>query len=368
MKTGRTLVELATELQRQAGSKKDYLADTRKLRFAAGDAAEGGGAGTVVLEGVNGPMRLKATAHAQVAGALSIPKVYYDRLLASEPDLLAANVNRWLEKQPARKLVRTLDGEVRAFLSDGYRPLDNVELAEAVIPALHKLEAQVVSAEVTESRFYLKAVTPKVSEVVGKVRPHQAGDSIGMIDDVIQAGVVVSNSEIGYGAMQVAAMTHRLVCLNGAIHEAAVRKAHIGRDANGFSALDDAREYFRSETRAAADKAFFLQVQDAVGAMFDAAKFAQRIDSYRAAADRKIVKDVAEVVEVTAKKLLLNDAERVSVLDHLIRGGDLSQFGLANAVTRASADVESYDRATELEAAGGGIFLLPAHEWQRLAV
>jgi hypothetical protein len=36
------------------------------------------------------------------------------------------------------------------------------------------------------------------------------------------------------------------------------------------------------------------------------------------------------------------------VLKHLILGGSLTTWGLANAVTRAAQDAESYDRATEL--------------------
>jgi hypothetical protein len=127
MKNGRTLSALAAELERQANSKKDYVADTRRLRMEPIDT------GRVILQGVNGGMMLKPTAHAQMAGTLGIPKPYYDRMLAEAPDLLSANVNRWLDRQPAKKLIRTLDNEVRAILSDSYRPLDNLDLAEAVL-------------------------------------------------------------------------------------------------------------------------------------------------------------------------------------------------------------------------------------------
>ena len=47
------------------------------------------------------------------------------------------------------------------------------------------------------------------------------------------------------------------------------------------------------------------------------------------------------------------------MLKHLIKGGDLSAWALANAVTRAAADLESYDRATEFEALGGKVIELP---------
>ncbi len=76
---------------------------------------------------------------------------------------------------------------------------------------------------------------------------------------------------------------------------------------------------------------------------------------------------VEEVVEVTAKRFALNDGERSSVLKHLIRGDDMTQWGLANAITRAAQDVESYDRATELESLGGTIVELPQATWKVLA-
>ncbi len=349
MKSGRTLNELAIELDRQARSKKDYLADTRVLQVRPD--LKGG----VVLDGVNGGMPLRPTAHAQMGQALGIPKPYYDRMLQEAPDLLAANCNRWLERNPARKLIRTLDGQVRAILSDSYRPLDNTDLAEAVLPTLGRLEATVISCEVTESRMYLKAVTERVSGAV-------------KLDDIVQAGIVVANSEVGHGALSIEALDFRLVCLNGMIRERAVRKAHLGRrSGNGGDAIEDAREFFKDETRLADDRAFFLKARDGVGAMFDPKRFEARLFQYQEAAGKKVEGDPAKAVEVLAKRIDLTDGERSSVLAHLIEGGDLTAWGFANAVTRASQDADDYDRATEMERLGGLVLELPQAEWKALA-
>lgn len=347
MKSGRSITELAAELERQNAAKKDYVADTRKL---SAEPAEGG----IILQGVNGGMKLRPIAHQQLANTLQIPKPYYDRMLAEQPDLLAANVNRWLVAQPAKKLIRTLDNEVRAVLSDSYRPLDNLDLAEAVLPRLIGLNATVISSEVTDNRFYLKAITDRIQ---GEAK----------VGDVLQAGVVISNSEVGQGSLRVEAMDYRLVCLNGMIREQAIRKAHLGRGARGQDAIEDAREYFRTETRIADDRAFFLKVQDAVGAMFNQERFDKRLNQYRDASARLIDADPVKVVEVTAKRFGLNDGERSSILQHLIRGGEMSNWGLANAVTRAAQDVDSYDRATELEALGGDVIELSATDWRAMA-
>jgi hypothetical protein len=74
-----------------------------------------------------------------------------------------------------------------------------------------------------------------------------------------------------------------------------------------------------------------------------------------------------EVVAATARRLTLTEGEKSSVLQHLIRGGDLSAWGLANAVTRTADDAADYDRVTELEAAGGRVIELPQADWRALA-
>jgi hypothetical protein len=346
MKSGLTLTQLATEIERQAASKKDYIADTRALTMKD-DTKHG-----VILNGANGGMPLQATAHQQLATTLGIPKPYYDRMLKDAPDLLAANANRWLEKEPQTKMVRTLDGHVRAILSDRFRPLDNLDLAQAILPTLGKLEARVESSQITEHRMYIKAVTERIT---GEVK---RGDSV-------QMGLVISNSEIGEGRLAVESLIFRLVCLNGAIMGTVTKRAHIGGRITGHEAIDDAREYFRDDTRAQSDRAFFLQVRDTVGGVLTQERFDKHLLTMQDAQAEKLPADVPGVVELVADKYSMTETEKGGVLRHLIEGGDLSAFGLANAVTRLSQDVDDYDRATELEAVGGGIFALPAKTWSK---
>jgi hypothetical protein len=97
------------------------------------------------------------------------------------------------------------------------------------------------------------------------------------------------------------------------------------------------------------------------------ATFQQIVARWRDATQERITRDPVQVVEVTAKRFGLTEPERGSVLRHLVEGGDLSRYGLANALTRASQDVEEYDRATDLERLGGQIIELPRQAWQELA-
>jgi len=185
MKTGKSLTELAMELERQSQVRLDYVADTRHLEMT--DKGH-----LVVQNGSEHEFEVSDLAHSQIAQRLDIPARYYNRMKSTAPQLLAANVNEWFHSKPERRMVRTLDGSARAFLSDRYRRLDNAELAEAVLPVLSEMGEgiQIVSSELTEKRMYIKAINRRLELEVKK-------------GDVVQAGITITNSEVGLGSLRV---------------------------------------------------------------------------------------------------------------------------------------------------------------------
>lgn len=350
MKTGQTLTEMAAELDRQANAKRDFIAPTRELEMVKEEVHDDGGL-SLRVNG-HGTFGITETAHEQLGGRLGIPRPYYQRMQENAPSLLMDNVNHWLRSQPEKRMVRTLDGNARAFLSDRYRPLDNFDLAETVLPLLTANGCRIESAALTERRLYIKAVTERITLEVKK-------------GDIVQAGIVISNSEIGAGSVKVEPMVFRLVCLNGMIaNDAAMRKYHIGRSGE---AGDLAEEFFKDTTRRADDKAFWLKVRDVVEGAFTRDIFERIVGRMKIASELEINGDPVKAVEIVTKKFGLQEIEGSGVLRHLIKGGDLSQWGLVNAITRTSQDVEGYDRATELERLGGQVLELPKTDWQQIA-
>ena len=130
MKTGRTILELAQELLDQQESKRDFHAQTKSLNMLP--------SGEFRLETKDSELVMPATryAHGQMASKLSIPKVYYDRMLNNSPQLLADNVNHWLGGSDDTSLIRSLRGQMRAVLSDRYRIVDNHDILAMVLPEL----------------------------------------------------------------------------------------------------------------------------------------------------------------------------------------------------------------------------------------
>jgi hypothetical protein len=372
MRQGMALPDLAAELERQRDAKHDFVADTRRMHFTAtptadpSPARERYGAAHVELDLIGdgadeGATGMHVTAHAQqqMATHLGIPWRYFQRLRDTGElnDLLGLNVNRLLHHTPERRMVRELDGKARAFLSDRYRRLDNVDLAATVLPIIGEIpDVEIVSCDLTEKRMYIKAVTPRVS---GEVK----------VGEEVQAGVFVSNSEVGSGRLRVEPFVMTLACRNGmvvpkALGAAAMRRVHVGRR---LDSDDETYSVFTDETLKADDHAFFLACGDVVRAAVDEVRFRDLLKVMQAAANSAQVQDVIGAVQHLAKAESLEDNEVNSVLTHLAAGGDLSQWGVLSAVTRTAEDVEDYDRASELEELGGAILAYTPREWDAVA-
>jgi hypothetical protein len=270
------------------------------------------------------------------------------------PGLLSINVNEWFRREPERRMIRTLDGNARAMLTDRYQRIDNEHIAEVVLPVLAETPGiRIASAEITERKLYIKAVNERVRQDV-------------KVGDPVEAGVLITNSEIGFGAVSIAPLVHRLVCMNGmVVADQKYRRNHVGRRADASEAV---YEMLSDETRRADDHAILLKVRDIVKAALDEARFAMTVGKMREAATGEKMQDPVRAIEELGKAMGLAETEKRGILHHLIEGGDLTKFGMLNAVTRAAQDVESYDRSTDLEAVGGRILDLNNAEWRELAM
>ncbi len=121
MKTGTPLNTLAERILTEAKSKRDYVADTRKLNFTQE------GEVVVDVQGENRIFKPTPLCIQQIGSRVGIPAKYIERMQAGHGDLLSQNVNHWFAAQPEKRMLRTFDNGskvARAFLSERYRPLD----------------------------------------------------------------------------------------------------------------------------------------------------------------------------------------------------------------------------------------------------
>lgn len=225
-----------------------------------------------------------------------------------------------------------------------YRRIDNLDIASVTLPVIGELpEARFVSTQITDDFMYIKVVNPRLQADV-------------VPGDVVQAGVIISNSETGLGSVTIQPLIYRLVCSNGmVINDAKTRRNHVGRAATS----EEDFSIYSSETLLADDHAFVLKIKDTVRAAISEARFAQVVSRMRESTEAMLdTKQLPAIVKLASSSFGITEDESNGVLEHLITGGDFSLYGLANAVTRFSQDVESYDRATKLEEIGYSVMTM----------
>lgn len=343
MKKGREIRDLAGILRTELATKKDYVADTGAMRFNEG--------GRIELKGLGEFSPTKWSLN-QMSDNLDIPRSYVERMsVAGASPLLASNFNYWLGKDSQKRLIRTNDRTMRAYLSNRYRPLDNWELLSAVMPTFEEKQLSIQSSELTDTKFYLKATLPSLR---GDVK----------VGDTVEAGICISNSEIGASSVRVEPLIMRLMCMNGAVMNTSIRKYHVGK--NNYDSSVEVQNLLTDETKELNDRAFWMSVRDIVSASFREDVFNVMLDKMREAAGVPIKGNYDEVVEVTRKTYGFSEEIGSQILNNLIEDRDYSKWGLSNAVTKLANSTEDYEFATTLERVGGEIIELGPREWSKL--
>ena len=318
-----------------------------------------------------------------------LPKRYVDQMIENDRrGLLAQNLNNWLQDPPngklrsadANKLFRAYDGNFaevngrsnfngdavtypdysnfpgdiprfRSLHSDKFRIFDYTHLLKHVYPVLKEIrdkvgELDIRSLALTEKRIYLKIFFPQIQKEIAK-------------GDIVRSGVVISNSEIGQGSIEVWPMILRLLCLNGmTADEGGKRKKHLGR------VTAEGEINYADDTIAADNEALSLKLRDVVKTCANETQFAIRCASMTEAAEGETPSKPLKSVELVTDTFNLSEWESESVTEAYIAGQDYSKWGMLNAVTSVANNEEvSYDRASHLEKVGGRILQLNHDQW-----
>jgi len=332
-----TLTDLAMEIDRVENSKNDYLLSGSKLEMS-GDYR-------LTIDRV-GAFEINEFAHGQIASKLGIPKTYYDNMTAI-PDLRSYNVNAWIENNKKSKyFVRTLDNKARAFLSDSYRPIDNFDVMSAFLPAIRDLTTEVKSCALTEKKMYMQVVFPKMEMEITK-------------GDVVQQGFILTNSEVGAGAIDLKHLIWRLLCSNGMIGMSTLRKYHIGSKMN-----NEDSNIFKDDTLRAELESFKLRFRDIMADMMNQKNFIEQCNLLKLAVDDKILKVNDTVANVT-KRFGLSEKHNDLIINNMAEEGNMNRYGLANGITGLAHSLTNIDAQYEVEKMGSMVINMTRSEWNK---
>jgi len=336
------LKELAEELERQKKNSKDAVVSTREL-YTYAEPIEG----ELKLASTIGAYPLTEWAHTQLAEKTGIPVKYYQRMReGGHLDLLAENVNTWLSHDDSDVLVRVLDGNVRAILSNRYRVMDNYDLLFAALDEFKRHGVDIHRCDLSDMHMYIKVVKPyEIQEIVK--------------DDKVVPGLVLTNSEVGAGALKVEPFMLRLICENGLIGENVVRRVHLGRR------RERTDDIWSDETWKKRDETLWSEVRDVIRATFDPEIFEEWVDKLRRGTEVE-VESPTTAVDNIAVKYNISDEKKKDLLDYFTTKEAPTQWGLANAVTRIAQEEEKPENQVELEKIGNEIAILEPEEFLRL--
>jgi hypothetical protein len=350
-----TLDALMERVLDEEKRKHDILADTRRMSIYTDEeeSTQEVLLNVDVPDGDGEEFVLGEHALGQMATDLGIPKRYFDRMKETDFGLFQTNVHHWLYHEPNRRMIRSRrsDGDeltARAWLSDRYRRLDNIEIATKLLPEFARLGTDVEfhNAAITDTKFYLRATFPSMEKAV-------------KVGDPVRWGVQLRNSEVGAGQFDISNFVLRLACINGMVVTRVMSARHVGKRLG---------ENLSDEAISADDKAFWLAARDELRASIDVTRFNEAMEVLTGTTEGAVIEAPIKATERLAKAFSLSETEQEAVLTQLASGGDFSRWGALNAVTAAAKTVPSFDRQVELEEMGWTLASLPEREWAKLAV
>lgn len=322
-----------TELQRIKKTARDFTVPSTKLTTRVEPGTGLVRASFRMPDSVAGNFPLdfgiRKTAHEQLAEKFGIPGNYARKMEDTAPGLLINNLNYWFNFNPQNLLLRTLDGDVRAALSDRYRALDSFDLLFNAAEVGHGMGAVMQRLDLSDDRFFFRMVLPDFAvKITGRGDDLKAKGKLfssgykgdngqwGITDDDDPNGdwvfpaIVGSNSEVGKGKLMVDLSAFRATCSNYIVVSKSIHRVHLGeRLDNGFE--------FSSDTREAKDRAVWLEVRDMIKAAFTEDKFRALVKAMNDA-QAAVLEDPIAAVEVVVQTYGLDDADKETILRELL--------------------------------------------------
>lgn len=367
-----TLHDLAALLQSQHARKVDLVAPASELLFTDGrlqleqvtPVIEDDGVTSV--DGVYLPTQIFDEG---LSDKLGIPLPYLRKMRTSgRTDLFDMNVNGWLlgvdhgDPDPRSFLVRLFRGDdgaegiARAFLSNGYKMVDNLDVLTAALKGVQEagVEVQVAGCDLSERRMSIRVSCPQIGvdarKLLGGYRSPYSGQTAEDLP-MLWAGFAIGNSETGGGAFTITPRAVFEVCSNGmTITRDQLREVHLG------GRMDDGIVKWSDETQSKAVELVTLRTKDAVRTFLDRDYLQRIVDEATEKAGHEV--PVTTAVQSVAKKLAFDEATTQGVLEAFMRSGTMTAGGVMQAVTAYAQVEEDPDKAAALEAAA-----LPALEY-----
>lgn len=353
-----TLDDMVSLLRAQRGSKVDIITSAADLRMVGGMLRIAGDPTAITANGVGRAEALLLPTEVldeQAGAKLGIPVGYLKKTRREQIGLYDANINGWLASEPTRKfMVRTLQdrsrgtGVARALMSDKYKVMDNYDVLIAALDGVHQAghPAEVTSCDLSDRRMYVRIEAPQVvvaaRELLKDYRSPFSGQSGSELPEV-HAGLVITNSEVGCGAVRIVPRAVFRVCRNGmTIEKDTMQAVHVG------ARMEEGTIDWSVATQAKELELITSKTADAV-AHFLSHDYVERIIESVTEQAATELNDPGSTVKEVTKQLNIPDETADAILRHFIKGGQTTAGGVMQAFTSVAQTVKDADAAHTLE-------------------
>ncbi len=335
-----------------ADAPQDALVATRRIRFASNADDQR----LTLSDGAEHAWRLHPHALGQVAERAGIPAAFVRALDVADVvehrrddsnavtsnawrrELLAHNLHElFAHSRAERLLVRAVRGEARGVLSDRFRRLDTRPLLEAFVGSCAERGIVPSGGTASDVRVALNVIQPEIVEVDG---------------DHVVFGAEWHNSDFGAGTYSISEYVIRLVCINGAVGQNALRQVHLG------GKLDDRIEFSR-RTYELDTSTMVSATRDIAGSLFSEERREHQLARLHKATETETSWTAARV-RLANLGLSKAEAERAKQAfegeDTLLLPPGQNNWRLSNVLSwMANGDAVSADRRLELQRAAGAV-------------
>lgn len=372
MKKNLSIIELAEALRTQASQKYDVIVNSSRLHYYQGklriDNLKGDGVsdllkdvGGIKLDSEQLPAYMPSHEfnptsifEDQICEKLRIPREYFRRMSDDQKNiiLLDHNVNQWLSQSTDNFLIRTFINEsdpslntARAMLSSSFKMIDNFDILMTALEAVREsgVELKIDSCDLTDKKMYVRFTAPSV-EIQAKelLKNYRLPNTSQTGEHGIVAGFILTNSETGHGAFTITPRLMIKVCNNGMIAKRdSLRKIHVG------GKMAESEIVWSEETNQKQLELVQLQLRDAIKTFITPEYVSKAADFILSA--NKVLEHPIDTVKNVTKELQFDTLKADSVLNFFVQSGDMTSFGVAQAVTLYAGREASADDRFELE-------------------
>lgn len=323
--------EMYSHLKSLHSQKRDFLVHTDRITAVAGH---------LVFE-TNQPYAIKPSDNmiSQVCASLGLPVRYFKKMETDGAlDLIDKNLNHWLNQQDKTQMIRTYMGEDgsgvgRAFLSDKYQRMDNLDVIVQIFEQIKATEipVELKECQLTDDKMFMRFAFPGIKKEARewlKSYKRPDGQEPDANDLAVYTGLTIGNSETGRGSLFIAPVAIVPQCTNMEVFKSAsIRRAHVG-------AKMEADINWGADTLMANHDLVKLMMRDSINKFLNP-DWIGKVVEMREAGMMPLDRPV-ETVKNLGKALKWSEETTDSVVDAFFRSGDSTTAGVRQAMTWAA--------------------------------